>query len=70
MLPLRVYAPSDRSGFKATRVFRGVTCHISVEHVGTGDAVSLTMDGRPVEGNVVPLPPADQAEVVVEVILT
>jgi cellobiose phosphorylase len=58
--------PSDWLGFKATRVFRGVTYHISVERVGKGNSVSLTVDGQPIIGNVVPPPPAGQAEVVVE----
>jgi cellobiose phosphorylase len=62
--------PSDWPGFKATRVFRDVTYHISVEHVGKGNTISLTVDGKPVEGNVVPLPPTGQTEVRVEVMLT
>jgi cellobiose phosphorylase len=59
--------PSEWPGFRATRVFRGVTYHIAVKRAGPGNAVSLTVDGSPVEGNVVPLPPAGQAEVMVEV---
>ncbi|UCC64185.1 MAG: glycosyl transferase, partial [Anaerolineae bacterium] len=58
--------PSDWRGFKATRLFRGVTYHISVERAGDGNAVSLTVDGRPIEGNIVPPPPAGWAKVVVE----
>jgi cellobiose phosphorylase len=61
--------PSDWPGFKATRVFRGVTYRISVERAGEGNAVSLTVDGQPIEGNIVPSPPRDQTVVVVEVIL-
>jgi cellobiose phosphorylase len=61
--------PSDWPGFKATRVFRGVTYRISVERAGEGNAVSLTVDGQPIEGNIVPSPPGDQTEVVVEAIL-
>jgi cellobiose phosphorylase len=62
--------PSDWPGFKATRVFRGVTYHITAERAGPGNTVSLTVDGKPVEGDVVPLPPAGQREVTVQVILT
>ena len=62
--------PSDWPGFKATRVFRDVTYHISVERVGKGNTISLTVDGKPVEGNVVPLPPAGQTDVRVRVALT
>ncbi|NIN64786.1 MAG: glycosyl transferase [Anaerolineae bacterium] len=61
--------PSDWPGFEATRVFRGVTYRISVERAGEGNAVSLTVDGQPIEGNIVPSPQGDQAEVVVEAIL-
>jgi len=61
--------PSDWPGFKATRVFRGVTYHISVERAGKGNAVSLTVDGVPVEGNIVPLPRFGQTEVTVEAVL-
>jgi cellobiose phosphorylase len=62
--------PSDWPGFKATRVFRGVTYHISVERAGKGNTVSLTADGRPVEGDIVPSPSAGQTEVRVGVTLT
>jgi cellobiose phosphorylase len=62
--------PSDWPGFKAIRVFRGVTYHISVERTGKGNTVLLIVDGKPIEGNIVPPPPLEQAEVVVEIILT
>jgi len=59
--------PRDWLGFEARRVFRGVTYHVVVERVGGGNAVFLTVDGQQVEGNVVPLPPEGQTEVMVEV---
>jgi cellobiose phosphorylase len=62
--------PGDWPGFRAARVFRGVTYHISVERAGPGNAAALTVDGEPVEGNVVPLPPDDRTEVHVRVVLT
>lgn len=55
--------PGNWEGFSATRVFRGVTYHIVVRRVGPGSEVALTVDGRPVEGNLIPLPPAGQTEV-------
>ena len=58
--------PASWSGFQATRVFRGVTYHISVNRAGEGNAVSLIVDGQPVEGNVVPLPPSGQTAVEVQ----
>jgi cellobiose phosphorylase len=48
--------PSDWTGFQATRRFLGVTYHIVVERVGPGNGVTLTVDGREIEGSVVPLP--------------
>ncbi|MCK4472378.1 MAG: glycosyl transferase, partial [Anaerolineae bacterium] len=62
--------PADWPGFAATRVFRGTTYHISVERAGAGNTVSLAVNGEPIEGDVVPLPPADQTDVSVKVVLT
>jgi len=53
-------------GFEATRKFRGVTYRIVVKRAGPGNAVTLTVDGRPVAGNIVPPPAEGQAEVAVE----
>ena len=61
--------PSDWSGFEATRLFRGVLYRVSVRRTGEGNAVFLTVDGRPIQGDVVPLPPAGQTEVEVLVSL-
>jgi cellobiose phosphorylase len=61
--------PSAWPGFKARRVFRGVTYRITVERVGAGNAVSLTVDGQPIEGDIVHLPPEGQTEVTVEATL-
>lgn len=62
--------PSHWWGFRATRHYRGVTYHISVKRAGKGNAVSLTVDGQPVTGNILPLPPAGQTEVQVQAILS
>ncbi len=62
--------PSAWPGFKARRVFRGATYHITVERIGKGNAVSLAVDGEPIEGDVVPLPQPGQTEVKVKVFLT
>jgi len=59
--------PESWPGFTATRVFRGATYRISVERRGPGNAVSLTVDGRQVSGDIAPLPPAGATEVVVRV---
>ncbi len=61
--------PTSWSGFKARRVFRGATYDISVERVGEGNRVSLTVDGHSIDGDVIP-PPRDQRQVVVSAVLT
>jgi cellobiose phosphorylase len=58
--------PKDWPGFKAARLFRGVRYEISVERKGKGNEVSLTVDGQPVKGNVVPPPGDGCTEVKVE----
>ncbi len=47
--------PEAWPGFRARRLFRGVVYEIEVERAGTGDSVSLVVDGAPVSGDVVPL---------------
>jgi cellobiose phosphorylase len=61
--------PGDWPGFKAVRRFRGVLYRITVDRVGRGNTVSLTVDGQPVKGHVVPLPPEGQVEVTVKAAL-
>jgi cellobiose phosphorylase len=61
--------PAAWSGFTATRIYRGVTYRISVERAGSGNTVSLTVDGKPIEGNIVPLPAPGQTEVTVKATL-
>ncbi len=55
--------PSEWDGFSARRVFRGVTYHISVERRGPGSGVQLIVDGQPLDGQVIPLPPEDTLSV-------
>ncbi|HEY1802860.1 MAG TPA: hypothetical protein VGG45_00105 [Terracidiphilus sp.] len=62
--------PAGWPGFTATRIFRGVTYKIGVERKGAGNKVSLTVDGVPIEGSIVP-PPADgRKEVSIAAILS
>jgi cellobiose phosphorylase len=53
--------PRGWDGFRATRIFRGVTYHIRVKRAGEGNAVSLVVDGAPVAGTVVPVPDGKDA---------
>ncbi len=62
--------PSSWPGFTVTRRFRGVQYHIAVQRSGPGNRVSLTVDGQPIDGHVVPLPPAGQTEVQVTATLS
>jgi cellobiose phosphorylase len=59
--------PERWQGFEAVRKFRGVTYRIAVRRAGKGNGVSLTVDGKPIPGSVVPPPAAGQTEVAVEV---
>ena len=61
--------PSDWRGFRATRVWRGVTFHISVERAGAGNCIELIVDGNLVEGNIIPLPTDERKQVAVQVTL-
>jgi cellobiose phosphorylase len=58
--------PESWPGFQATRKFRGVLYRITVRREGPGNRVTLTVNGQPVEGNVVAPPPAGRTEVSVE----
>ncbi len=50
--------PAAWEGFEAVRLFRGARYEISVRRAGPGNAVSLTVNGAPVSGQVVPPHPA------------
>ena len=50
--------PARWKEFSVRRVFRGVTYDIDVVRVGKGNSVRLTVDGRPVDGTVLGVPPA------------
>jgi cellobiose phosphorylase len=62
--------PKSWGGFKATRKFRGVTYNISIERAGEGNRVALTVDGKPVRDDTVPLPADGRKEVTVKGTLT
>ena len=62
--------PATWNGFEAVRKFQGVRYTIQVERTGPGNTVSLTVDGTPIEGNIVPFPIEDTHEVHVYVKIT
>ncbi len=59
--------PASWNGYKATRLFRGVRYLIEITRQGKGNSVQLTVDGNPVQGEVVPLPAPGTEEVKVAV---
>jgi cellobiose phosphorylase len=58
--------PTSWRGFKATRAFRGVTYHITIERAGGGNRAALKVDGMPIEGNTVPAPTDGRKDVYVK----
>jgi cellobiose phosphorylase len=69
-LEIEPVIPKAWAGFKAVRKFRGVTYNIEVKRAGEGNRVALVVDGVPVAGKTVPLPPAGRTEVAIEVTLS
>jgi cellobiose phosphorylase len=61
--------PQSWPGFEATRKFRGVTYRIHVKREGPGNHVALSVDGKPVQGDIV-LAGAGVTEASVEVTLS
>ena len=55
-LEIKPVLPSTWNGFEAVRSYRGVRYEISVKREGTGNQVSLEVDGKPISGTIVPLP--------------
>lgn len=48
--------PQDWKGYTATRVFRGVTYKISVERAISGNSSTISINGRKIDGNIIPFP--------------
>jgi cellobiose phosphorylase len=69
-LQISPVVPKSWRGFKATRTFRGVTYHITVERTGDGNRIALTVDGVGIQGDIVPEPPAGRREVSVRATLS
>ncbi|MGH9606963.1 MAG: GH36-type glycosyl hydrolase domain-containing protein [Terracidiphilus sp.] len=62
--------PSAWQGFSATRIFRGVVYKIAIERQGAGNRIALTVDGAPIEGNIVSPPRDGRKEVSIKGILS
>jgi cellobiose phosphorylase len=61
--------PSTWNGFEAIRYYRGVRYSICVERVGAGNDLCLEVDGKAVDGTVIPLPPSGTQDVRVTAIV-
>jgi cellobiose phosphorylase len=48
--------PKSWRGFKATRIFRGVTYHITIERAGEGNHIALEVDGAAIPGDTIAAP--------------
>ncbi len=57
--------PSTWDRFQATRDFRGVRYEIQAKRKGPGNEVQLEVDGKPLNGTVIPLPAAGVQKVTV-----
>ncbi len=68
-LEVKPVIPSGWDGFEATRLFRGVRYEISVKREGPGNEVNLEIDGKPIEGTVIPLPGNDTSTVKVRAVI-
>ena len=59
--------PGAWDGFKATRRFREVTYRIIVQRIGSGNEISLRVNGQPIDGSLIPLPKPGVDAVLVDV---
>jgi cellobiose phosphorylase len=62
--------PIKWKGFSVRRVFQGVRYDITVKRIGEGNQVRLTVDGKMIDGNVIPKPAAGVTKVTVEAVLS
>ncbi len=60
--------PGDWSDFRVKRQYRGVTYNIHIKREGAGNNVSITADGTPITGSILPLV-TDRTSSEVEVVL-
>jgi cellobiose phosphorylase len=68
-LEINPVLPSTWNGFEAVRIYRGVRYEISVKREGTGNQVSLEVDGKSIVGTIIPLPDLDTTTVKVKAVI-
>jgi len=59
--------PSAWKNFEVTRSYRGVRYVIQIERKGSGNEIKLEVDGKVINGNIIPLPAKNVKEVRVQV---
>jgi cellobiose phosphorylase len=68
-LEIKPVLPSTWNGFEAVRSYRGVRYEISVKREGSGNQVSLEVDGKSIPGTTIPLPDPNTASVKVKAVI-
>jgi cellobiose phosphorylase len=61
--------PSAWSGFEIVRIYRGVRYEIKIKREGPGNKIQLEVDGKPMDGTIVPIPATGTRDVRVVAIL-
>ena len=62
-LEIKPVIPPGWKSFSAVRYFRGIRYEISIMRKGNGNGISLEIDGKPVQGTIIPLPQTGQKSV-------
>jgi len=68
-LQVKPVMPSEWKGFEAVRSYRGVRYEISVQREGVGNNVTLEVDGKPINGTVIPLPEKETKTIKVKAVV-
>ena len=68
-LEVKPVVPSAWKSFEVARSFRGVRYEISVQREGAGNNITLEVDGKPIDGTVIPLPDKGTKTVTVKAVL-
>ena len=68
-LQVKPVMPLGWNGFEAVRSFRGVRYEISVVREGAGNNITLEVDGKSINGIVVPLPEKETKTIKVKAVV-
>lgn len=68
-LTINPVLPSNWSGYKAVRVFRGTRYEIEVKREGPGNQSTIFVDGKPIQGKTIPFIATPAKKVVVTAII-